>query len=401
MKILIILSRVPYPLEKGDKLRAYNHIRFLSEKNDVHLFALNDSGIHPEALNVLGKYCKSIRIQKLSLFSRVFNLIKIFFSSKPFQIGYFYNCKAKNNLNNYIDEINPDHIFCQLIRVAEYVKNINIPKTLDYQDVFSKGVQRRIKHAPFIKKWAFRLEYNRLVKYEKGIFDYFDNKIIISQPDRDLIQHPDKEKIKIIPNGVDSTFFSPIDIEKEYELVFTGNMAYPPNIDSVIYLVKEIMPKLIDKYPNIKLLISGSNPHNSVISLKSNNVVVSGWVEDIRHSYAKAKIFVAPMRIGTGLQNKLLEAMAMKIPCITSKLANNALGAKDNVEILTAETAEGFANQIISLIEDEEKAAKIASNAICFVKNNYNWNTLTTELGALIEGSNHNAIKEQNNKKFK
>jgi len=385
MKIFILLPRIPYPLEKGDKLRAFNHIKYLSKNNKITLFALNDSKINKEkAFQALQPYCCSINFFDLSKFSILFNVLLAFFNGKPLQSGYFFNRRAKKRINKIISETKPDHIFCQLIRVAEYVKNQNIPKTLDYQDVFSKGVERRIHTSPFYLKPFLKLEYKRLLKYENKIFDYFDNKIIISEPDRELIPHPEKDKIVIVMNGVDMDFFKPIDRKKEYDIVFTGNMGYPPNVNGVEFLVKQILPIVRRNKPEIKVLIAGANPDRKVIAVKSKNVHVTGWVEDIRECYAKARIFIAPMQIGTGLQNKLLEAMAMKIPCISSHLANNALNAKSGKEIKIGGSAEEYAQHIIYLLDNKDKANEIALNAYNFVLNNYNWEKATEKLEELM-----------------
>ena len=157
-------------------------------------------------------------------------------------------------------------------------------------------------------------------------------------------------------------------------------MDYPPNIESVEYLVNKIMPLVWAKMPNVRLLISGASPNNRVLALASKNVVISGWVDDIRENFAKSKILVAPMQISIGLQNKLLEAMAMQMPCITSALANNALGAIHNEQIIVAETIERYAQYIIELLQDEAKAKKIAMNGYQFVIKKFNWQSTTAIL---------------------
>ena len=266
------------------------------------------------------------------------------------------------------------------------LKNQPIPKTLDYQDVFSKGMERRMATAPFYMKPFLRMEYNRLLAYEHEVFDLFNNKIIISEPDRDLIPHPGKEKIVVVANGVDTEFFHPIERTKEYDLVFTGNMGYPPNINAAEFLVHKILPAIARQHkPEIRLLIAGANPNMRVMVLKSAQVEVSGWVPDMRECYAGAKIFIAPMQIGTGLQNKLLEAMAMKIPCITSPLANQALQARDGEEILVAETPEEYARSYhFSSWGSENLANRIAENGYKFVMKNYNWETETRKIRSTL-----------------
>jgi polysaccharide biosynthesis protein PslH len=385
MKLLVVLPRFPYPLEKGDKLRAYNHIRFLSKKFEITLFAINDREVPAEHLSKLSPFCSAIHVFKITKFSIIINLFRALFTGIPFQAGYFYNKKAQKQLDRIISHENPGRIFCQLLRVAEYVKNKPIPKTIDYQDVFSKGIQRRIAKAPFWMKPLFKLEYRRLLKYEAALFDIFDQKTIISEPDRDLIPHPEKEKIHIIPNGVDHDFFKPMEMNKEYEIVFTGNMGYPPNVNAAEYLVNQILPLVHEQKPDALLVLAGATPARRVQELVSDKVKVTGWVDDIRESYAKARIFIAPMQIGTGLQNKLLEAMAMKIPCITSELANSALCALPGKEILIGSTPAEFAGHIIRLLDDQDFANRIAEAGFEFVNRKYDWEKATLRLAEIIE----------------
>ena len=384
MKLFILLPRVPYPTEKGDKLRAFNQIRQLSKHHEIILCALNDSVLHDQAIPVLSKYAKAVYIIPISKFTIFLNLIRTVFTNKPLQVGYFYNKATAKKIEKLINQHQPDHVFCQLIRVAEYLKNIPIPKTLDYQDVFSKGIERRLSTSPAYLRPFLRLEHRRLLTYEHDIFELFDNKIIISIPDRDQIPHPQREQIVVVPNGVDTDFFKPISYEKEFDLVFTGNMGYPPNINAAEYLVRKILPVVLKRKPDLKLLIAGANPHLRVSVLKSSNVEVSGWVSDMRECYAAAKIFIAPMQIGTGLQNKLLEAMAMQVPCITSSLANQALKARENEEILIAETPFEYANCIINLLNDHNLAQKIALNGYQYVLKNYSWEKETAKIEELI-----------------
>ena len=384
MKLFFLLPRVPYPTEKGDKLRAFNQLKQLSRKHEVILCALNDSVLHEDAKKVLSMYAKHVYIIDISKPSIFLHLVQTLFSDKPLQVGYFFNKRINGIIRSLIDKHKPDHIFCQLIRVAEYVKGIPIPKTLDYQDVFSKNVERRLATAPFYMKPFLRMEYRRLLRYENEVFGMLDNKIIISTPDRDLIPHPDREKIVVVRNGVDTTFFLPMNREKQYDLVFTGNMGYPPNINAAEFLVHKILPLVQMRKPGIRILIAGASPSLRVSVLKSEQVEVSGWVPDMRECYAMAKIFIAPMQIGTGLQNKLLEAMAMQIPCITSPLANQALQAKENEEILIADTPEAYAHHILFLLDNPAKATQIAKAGYEYILRNFSWEAETDKIEKLF-----------------
>jgi sugar transferase (PEP-CTERM/EpsH1 system associated) len=389
MRLLYITSRVPFPLDKGDKVRAYHQIEELSKHHEVCLFSVNDQELHPQALEALKKICSRVEIVNLNKMELLVNLLRTFFGKQPMQVGYFYNARSLTVFRKLLAEFKPDSVFCQLIRTAEYVRGLNLPKTLDYMDVFSKGIERRISKVPFYQRPFYAMEYRRLLKYEHDIFSEFNSTTIISKQDRDLIPHQLNGKITVIPNGVDLSFFHPPQADgilpkKEFEILFNGNMSYPPNIESAVFLVERIMPFVWKKYPDARVLISGTNPASRVRELGSDRVRVSGWVNDVRVNFAKSRILVAPMQSSIGLQNKLMEAMAMKLPCVTSTLANNALAAKDGIEVLVADTPEQYAEKIFHLLENTSFAAQLAENGYAFVKEHYDWSRAGEMLNRLI-----------------
>jgi len=387
MKLLVLLSRFPYPLEKGDKLRAYHQIKELAKHHEIHLVCLTDQNIKDEWVIEVKKICKELHVFKLNWALIYLNTAKQFFTDKPFQVGYFYQRTIQKKINSLIVEIKPDHIYCQLIRTAEYVKNIqHIKKTIDYMDALGKGMSRRSEISTGIKKRLFKMEAKRLSEYENRIFDYFNHHTIISEQDRKFINHAQQNDITIIENGIDESFFN-FDkvVDKKYDLVFIGNMNYAPNIECAEFIVNEILPDLSLKNPSIQLLISGANPHQRILNLEGKNVTVSGWVEDIRQSYASGKIFVAPLFIGTGLQNKLLEAMAMGMPCVTTTLAANGLGIHDKQIVLTADSKEEFVEKISALLEDENLYAELSKSARDYVQQSFSWREAVLKLELLFK----------------
>lgn len=383
MKIFVLLPRIPYPLEKGDKLRAFNQIKQLAKNNEVVLCALNDKNIDEQkAFQALQPYCSSINFIKLSKPRILFGMVSAFLKGLPMQCGYFYNRKAAKKVDALIEKHQPDILYGQLVRVAEYIRHKSIPKAIDYQDVFSYGMKRRRDIASWITRPVFNMEYQRLCRYEAKVFDEFDVKTIISKPDRDLIPHPKKDEILIIPNGVDHEFFKPQQQEKRYDIVFTGNMSYAPNVNAVDYLANEILPLVWKQVPEAKMYIAGATPDPKVRKAASDRIIISGWLDDIRDAYAQSRVFIAPMRIGTGLQNKLLEAMSMGLPAITTPLANASLGAKPDEEILVGSNAEELARHIITLLTNTDKASQIAQAGFDFTNRVYDWGKTTEKLEA-------------------
>ena len=379
MKIFVLLPRIPWPLEKGDKLRAYNQIKQLAKNNEIILCALNDNKKVDKqaAFQAMQPFCASINFIDLPKIGILFNVFRSYLLGLPIQCGYFYSSKAKKKIHQLIEHHKPDMLFGQLLRVAPYLHKVKIPKTIDYQDVFSMGMKRRAEIAGIFTKPFFKMEYNRLKRYENKIFDEFDVKTIISEPDRANIDHPDRNKILIVPNGVDHEYYKPLEREKKYDIVFTGNMGYAPNVNAVEFLAYEIMPKVWEDFPNAKLYIAGAQPDMRVKKVACDNIIVSGWIDDMREAYAQSRIFIAPMRIGTGLQNKLLEAMSMKIPCITTSLANGSLHAVNGKEILVDNSSSELAADIVFLLRHPDKAAEMAEEGYNFVNRVYDWEAAT------------------------
>ena len=387
MKVLVLLSRIPWPLEKGDKLRAYHHIKVIAKEHEVILVCLTDAPPHPKAIENLSEFCEEIHFIKLSKLGIIWNLATSLFNDKPFQVNYFYQKSAQKKVDKIIEKHMPRHLFVQLVRTAEYTKKYHVlSSTFDYMDAFSMGAERRIDKAIPGLKTIFTMEANRLKKYENYIFNHFTHKTIISKTDRDIIEHPDRKKISILPNGVDfETFTKDDSIQTKYDLVFTGNMSYPPNVKAAHYLAEEIIPILIKTNPDISLAIAGADPHTSVKRLASKNIVVTGWMDEITDAYNQAKIFIAPMQIGTGMQNKILEAMAMEVPCITSKLAGEAIGATQSENILIGNSPEEYAEFILELLRNQDLSDRLKENALAFVKENYNWSKNGDALLELIK----------------
>jgi polysaccharide biosynthesis protein PslH len=382
-----VLSRVPYPLEKGDKLRAYHLVRRLAQRHQVYLFCLSDQRNSEEDLAHLRAFCTHLEVVHIPRWRILARLATAAFSRLPFQVSYFHHAHAQRAIDAAIARFAPDHVLCQLVRTTEYLRHrYGLPKTLDYMDTLSKGMERRTENAPFYLRPLFRTETRRLIAYENLMMDLFDRRTIISVQDRELLYHPQRGEVTVVPNGVDIDHFTPMDVEKKYDLLFTGNMNYPPNIDSVLYLVQRVLPLVRRERPGTSLLISGVDPGARVRDLAANDplITVSGWVKDIRDSYASARVFAAPMQIGTGLQNKLLEAMAMRIPCVTSALANNAVGAEPGGCILIGKDPEEYAAHILTLLNDPEVRERIAGNGHRFVRSTFDWGRAAQVLDELI-----------------
>jgi len=361
-------------------------MRELAKTHDVYLFCLTSGKESRTATEntPLSSMTQGLVVHRMSTMKRMARLAVAPFSARPFQVHWFYQRSAKRELDRWISEIQPDIIYCQLVRMATYVQHMHhIPKVIDYMDALSAGIARQSRLAPRLLRWLYRIEYRRLKGFESTVFDYFDGKTIISGADRKLIQHAENHHIKVVPNGIDTDFFSSDHFSGEQQadhvLLFSGNMSYPPNVDAAKQLVNDVLPHV--KTPGVKVVIAGTEPAPEVRALASENVEITGWMEDIRSAYASATLFVAPLRIGTGQQNKILEAMAMQLPCITTQhVASGFPAMETNVPLCIANSPEGLARHIDRLLGDSNEAQSAGSLSREWVEKHCAWHASTEKL---------------------
>ncbi|MEO0898234.1 MAG: glycosyltransferase [Bacteroidota bacterium] len=375
MKILVLTSRLPYPIEKGDKLRVYYQIRELAQRHEVYLFSLCPDPFTENDVDHLRSFCKEIKYEKLDKAGIAWNLFKGLLLGEPLQAAYFYRSGIHQKLKAWQKEIQAEAVFCQLIRMAAYVDDLGIPAYLDYMDSFSTGMARQAQEEKWWLKPFFQRESRLLDKYQKKVYKDFGLHTIISAQDKALMDPHDELDIQIAPNGIDTSHFLPREKgSPAYDLAFVGNMGYFPNVKAAEYLYHKIMPLVWAKRPETTLLLAGARPHPSVQKMASDNrITISGWVDDIRDAYGDGNIFVAPIFTGSGQQNKILESMSMAVCCLTTPLVNNAIEAQEGEEIALANDPEGFAEKILSLLNRPEERQLMGDKARSFVSGQYTW----------------------------
>lgn len=388
MKILVVLPRFPWPLDKGDKLRAYHQVVELSKRHEIYLFAVSHRRVEPEQVEALEPYCREIRVVHLNRLVCGLNILRNWFSSKSLQMGYWNTKRSKRACKAFARKVQPDVIYSQMVRTMPLVARLPFRKVMDFQDALSMNTERRMEQSRGLWHYLLHFEFKMLRSSEYKAFSVFDALTIISEVDSEAIPHKKNGEIHIVPNGVDFDYFNTNALTRSdvnaFSLCFCGNMAYAPNVDAARYLVNEVMPLVWSRIPSATLLLAGADPKPSVRALASKLVTVSGRLDDIREAYASSQIFVAPMRLGSGLQNKLLEAMAMRVPCVTTSIANTPLGAVDGQEILVGDTPEALADALVRLLESQELRDSIAAAGNRFVTTHYSWSSAVEPLEKLL-----------------
>ena len=380
IRVAFLTSRFPYPLNKGDKLRAFNQIKTLGEDRnfEVHLISISETPPSTNDINELKKYCKSINNFFLPKYKRKLNLVKTIFTKTPFSVDYFYSSKINLRINSLIKELNINFIHCHLIRTSKYIsKQSKTPNSIDFMDCFSIGAEKELGYSKsWIKRQFLKSERKRLINFESKEYDKFQIRYIISNPDKDAFPISNNN-IDILANGVDFSIFQPNKTKKQYDLLFSGHMGYIPNISAAEYTIKSIMPLLNEE---VNLLVGGIGISKELKKEAKDNIVLKEIFPHIREAFWQSKILIAPMNISIGLQNKILQAMAMKIPVVCSKEANGSVGGTHNKNIVLANNPKEYKLAIDRLLSDTEFYNKISENSYEFVNTNFSWEVVNEKM---------------------
>ncbi len=395
MKILFLAHRVPYPPNKGDKIRSFNILKYLSRRHDIYLACLADDRNDLKYQKDLLKYCKKAEIAFINKFWVNFKMILYLIIGRPLSLAYFGSRYLQRVINIWLNSIDFDMIYVYCSSVAQYVvKSNRAYKIMDYVDVDSDKWLQNAQYTGFPASLIYRIEGVRMKRYEKFIAENFQRCIFVAERDQKLFRSikPDINA-SVIPNGVNLEYFSNnFDSSNDLNIIFTGAMDYFANVDGVLYFYREIFPLIKKEIPGVKFYIVGRNPAEQIKGLKKDkSVIVTGGVEDIRPYLRKSLVYAAPLRISRGVQNKVLEAMAMGIPVVTTTKVLEGIGAKPARDLFSEDKPERFAERIIELLNDEILRAKIGKAGRRFVEEQYNWNTAFEKLENLLEEANAKA----------
>jgi len=337
-------------------------------------------------IGVLEKYCESVEKVLLKPYFSYLNAFFYAFSRIPLQVGYYYSKKMKKKIEELLRREQFDIIHTQLVRMTPYVKDHKTtPKVLDMVDALSLNMKRRLEREKPHMKPLLHLEYMKLGKYEADICKVFDKVIVCSECGKQFLSYDGN--VTVCPNGVDTDFFHFTDSTKgsSSDLCFLGNMGYFPNVDAVLFFVKKIFPLVKKKISYVKFYIVGINPCGSIKNLarKYQDIIVTGFVEDVRPYLKRAAVAVYPIRSGSGIQNKVLEAMASGTPVVATQYALEGIKINPEEHALMADKPAEFASRVVELLADAGLRRRLATNARRLVEDVYDWDAYGHELEAI------------------
>jgi sugar transferase (PEP-CTERM/EpsH1 system associated) len=391
MNILYLAHRIPYPPDKGDKIRSFHQISHLSKEHTVHLACLIDEKGDVQYVKELQRYCASVGVVYRKQLVKKLLAAHALLTNKPLSVACFYSKELQKQITRCIITEKIDVIFVFSSAMAEYVWRVeHIPKMIDFVDVDSEKWRLYADYHPFPLSWIYRMEAQRLADYERRIVNTFDHSLFISHKEASFLREQAcADSISVVSNGVDQNYFSPCGILDQIgstDLVFIGMMDYFPNIDAVQYFCRDILPHIRASVPQVRFYIVGRNPTAAVKKLACEpHIIVTGSVPDVRPYLTQAAVAVAPFRIARGVQNKVLEAMAMGVPVIGTSLAFQGLGITPQDGVRQADNPAEFAQAVIALLTDPKEHRKCVLRARQYVEKHHQWEEHGSLLNRLIK----------------
>lgn len=389
MKYLFITSIVPYPPHRGDKLRIFNVIKSIAKRNEVKVVSFVRNDNERENAQKYKDLGYDIITVDLPRFKGLLNLVNSLFSLAPLQVSFFYSREMQKIISSLTSQVNYDVVYFHLFNMAQYYKCVKNPTSVKVYDITDASVIYLKKYLEILKfgfsKIFYTIEKMLIANYE-SISSKFDINFLCSQID---LEHYKKKGInslfKLYSNGFDSSLFIPKDtsIEKG-RIIFAGSMPYFPNKDAALFFAKEVFPLILKKRPDAKFYIVGQDPPNELLSLQSTNIIVTGFVEDIKLEYLKSEVNVAPIRFGTGTQNKVIEALALGIPTVASSICVAGFDEKIKEYIYTAENPEEYAEKVLYILNNPAVRKEKMPECIKSITSIMNWDTITMEIEEIL-----------------
>jgi sugar transferase (PEP-CTERM/EpsH1 system associated) len=393
MKILYLAHRIPYPPNKGEKIRTFHQIQQLARRHTIHLCSFVDDPRDLPGASELREHCASVEVVYHGQ-ARTFLLAPAaLLKRSPFSVSLFYRRALAEKVAQKAATERFDCIIVSSSSMAQYACLVpDVPKVLDFIDMDSEKWDLYAERRMSPLSPLYRLEAERLAKYEEAMARVFDHSIVISEEERRVFQKRVSDRaVAVITNGVDLEYFFPrgnvaTKISQPI-IVFTGAMDYFPNVDAVQYFCHEIFPSVRRELSGARFYIVGRNPTRHVRELgKQTNVIVTGTVPDVRPYLAQATVAVAPFRLARGLQNKVLESMAMGVPVVGTTEAFKGIAATEQDGIRIADDARSFAHCVTTVLQADAASRRQAARQVRdYVERHHRWEDQGVKLERLLE----------------
>lgn len=378
-RILYIAHRIPYPPNKGDKIRSYNEVLFLSKRLAVDLVCFLDGPEDDAHLKTLQSLCRTATGFRRGRLLKAWRLLAGFLTGRPLSVALYDHGGMRAKILRLIREHEYARIVVFSSQMAQYIPAAQLPRTvLDYCDVDSHKWDNYADRLPVYAAWFYRLEARRLFAFENAASRAALATLFITPAERAIYTGlGGTGNLVTLGNGVDTGFFSPSATAPEPgRILFTGAMDYFPNEEGVCWFAREVFPFVRKDHPQARFVIAGSNPSAKVRALaRLDGVDVTGFVPDMRAEQAKAHIVVVPLRIARGMQNKVLEAMASGKAVVVGKAAMGGIHAEPGRDLIVAESPEEYRAGLERLLSDPALVERMGRAARAYILAHLSWET--------------------------
>lgn len=380
LKILVLCTRIPAPGKKGDQVVSFYRLMHLAKSGHaIKLICFGNPANQDDAkaLVVLEAAGIDVELIRWNIFEAFYNFCRALPNSYiAFQAALYKSTKFSEKVSYALRSYNPDVLYCVMIRVAENIPAFDGNFYVDLIDSMGLNFSRRVNTARGVSRWALSIERDRVSAYERNLANRSRYSFVVSEIDRQAIG---AQSVHVIPLGVDLDKFNRAPINNDHPvIVFTGNMGYRPNIDAVIWFLKNCWTNLKLEAPGIKFLIAGSNPHSLIASISSKDPDVSiiGKVPSIAAVLNESMISIAPMQSGSGMQFKILEAMACGVPVVTTTLGLGDIHAIAGRDLLVSDAPNDFTASVLYLIENSIARLKLGNSGLDYVCQSHSWDAV-------------------------
>lgn len=391
--ILFLAHRLPYPPDKGDKVRSYHLLKHLAARHRVYLGTFVDDAADLQYLPAVRALCAEVRWIRLHARRAKLASLAALWRREPLTLAYYRNAALRRWVFGLTQRSLIDKALMFSSSMAQYTPGFDGAKLVDFVDVDSaKWTQYAPSHA-WPLSWLYAREGRTLLSYEKTVAAQADHSFFSTEKEAILFRACAPEcasRVSELGNGVDSEYFAPAAGRAspfsagEVPIVFTGAMDYWPNVDAVTWFVSAILPRLLERVPAVRFHVVGRSPTAAVRDLAGEAVSVSGTVPDVRPYLQHATVVVAPLRLARGIQNKVLEAMAMERPVVAASSCVAAIEAQAGTHLWAASSACDYVRAILALLNDRPRAAALGRAGRQQVVAVYGWDARLADLDRFL-----------------
>lgn len=387
MRILFLSQRVPYPPNRGDKITTWRLIERMRRRHEVRVVAFAHDARDEQAVRELEALGFPVSPFRLHGSLARLSALPLLATSRPLTLGV-YGSRA---LQHEVDRLaaSSDLAYAYSSSMGAFLEpHAGLTRIMHFGELDSDKWRQYAQRSAPPMRWIYRREHRTLLEFERRIARAFAANVVCTALERDVFEHAiPGAPCTVLPNGVDLAHFAPAWAGREPgRIVFTGVMDYLPNAEGCAWFVREIFPRVRSAVSGASFAIVGANPTAAVQRLaRESGVTVTGRVPDTRDWLAKASVAVAPLRIARGIQNKVLEAMAMGLPVVGTRSATQGVDGVGGRDYLVAESAEEQIEAVFGLLQDSERARGLGRAARAFVEEHYDWEACLRPLDTILE----------------